>query len=170
MTVFADLLEQFAVSAETNDGGTFASLFTPDAAYDDYFFGAHVGRPAIAAMLARFHEGGAQFRWEFHEPLSDGRIGYARYRFGYVSKMPESAGKPIMFEGMCRLLLRDGLIEHYAEVFDRGVAFVQLGFAAGRVARLLEKYAAVQNAAPEFRELADLRALPGQREASTRTV
>ena len=151
MTNFADLLVKFSVCAASNDGDTLAKLFTPDGIYDDYLFGAHGGRPAIAAMLARFHEGGTQFRWKFHEPLSDGRIGYARYRFSYLSKVAESAGKPIMFEGMCRMLLRDGLIEHYAEVFDRGAAFVQLGFPAGKVVRLLEKYAAAQNVAPDFR-------------------
>ncbi len=151
MTNFADLLVKFSACAASNDGDTLAKLFTPDGIYDDYFFGAHGGRPAIAAMLARFHEGGTQFRWEFREPLSDGRIGYARYRFSYLSKLAESAGKPIIFEGMCRMLLRDGLIEHYAEVFDRGVAFVQLGFPAAKVVRLLEKYADAQNAAPDFR-------------------
>lgn len=150
MTNFSDLLVRFSANAQTNDGGALANLFTPDGAYDDYFFGAHHGRAAIAAMLARFHEGGEQFCWEFHEPVSDGRTGYARYRFSYLSKVAESAGKPIMFEGMCRMLLLDGLIEHYAEVFDRGAAFVQLGFPAGKVARLLEKYAVAQNATPEF--------------------
>ena len=116
MKTLATLLDTFADCAQSNDGARLTGLFTPDGIYDDYFFGAHTGRPAIAAMLARFHEGGTQFRWEFHEPLSDGRIGYARYRFSYLSKLAESAGKPIMFEGMCRMLLRDGLIEHYAEV------------------------------------------------------
>ena len=62
--------------------------------------------------------------------------------------MPESAGRPIAFEGISRLHLCEGQIEHYAESFDRGVAFVQLGFAPGKVARLLEKYAAAQNAQP----------------------
>ena len=158
MTAFTTLLHTFSVCAQDNDGARLAGLFTPDGTYDGYFFGPHSGRPAIAAMLARFHEGGAQYRWEFHEPLSDGRIGYARYRFSYLSKVAESAGTPVMFEGMCRLRLRDGLIEHYAEVFDRGVAFVQLGFPAGKVARLLEKYADAQNATPEF--LAHLERLP----------
>lgn len=148
---FAELLKTFAMCVEANDGEGFAALFTPDATYEDYFFGAHRGRKAIIAMLARFHEGGEHYRWEFHEPVSDARIGYARYRFSYRSKVPESAGKPIAFEGISRLLLRDGLIEHYAEAFDRGVAFVQLGFAAGKVARLLEKYAGAQNATPQFR-------------------
>ena len=150
MTAFTDLLDTFANRAQANAGEAFAALFAVDGIYDDCFFGAHSGRPAIAAMLSRFHEGGEHYRWEFHEPLSDGRIGYARYRFSYRSKVAESLGKPIAFEGICRLLLDDGLIEHYAEAFDRGVAFVQLGFAAPKVARLLEKYAAAQNATPGF--------------------
>jgi hypothetical protein len=150
-TAFTDVLGTFAKCVEANDGAGFAALFTPDATYDDYFFGAHRGRKAIIAMLERFHEGGENYRWEFHEPLSDARIGYARYRFSYRSKVPGSAGKPIAFEGISRLLFKDGLIAHYAEAFDRGVAFVQLGFPAGKVARLLEKYAGAQNATPEFR-------------------
>ena len=150
MIAFTDLLETFAAHAEANAGAAFAALFAMDGTYDDYFFGAHSGRPAIAAMLNRFHEGGENYRWEFHEPLSDGRIGYARYRFSYRSKVAESLGKPIAFEGICRLLLKDGQIEHYAEAFDRGVAFVQLGFPAPKVARLLEKYVAAQNATPGF--------------------
>ncbi len=150
MSVFTDLLDTFASHAQANNGEGFAALFTADGVYDDYFFGAHSLRPAIAAMLGRFHQGGSDYRWEFHEPLSDGRIGYARYRFSYRSKIAESLGRPIAFEGIARFLLKDGLIEHYAESFDRGVAFVQLGFPAPKVARLLEKYAAAQNATPGF--------------------
>ena len=35
-----------------------------------------------------------------------------------------------------------GLIAHYSEAFDRGVALVQLGFPAERIRRILEKAAA----------------------------
>jgi hypothetical protein len=155
MTDFPELLGRFAGLVEGNDGAGFAALFAPDGVYEDYFWGAHRGRAAIAAMLGRFHQGGEQFRWEFSEPLGDGRIGYARYRFSYRSRVPESAGQPIVFEGMSRVLINEGLIEHYAEVFDRGVAFVQLGYAPGKVTRLLEKYAATQNAEPGFRAHVD---------------
>lgn len=148
--MFETLLEKFSASVAANDGAGLAALFTPEGTYDDYFFGVHRGRAEIAAMLARFHEGGELYRWEFHEPLSDARLGYARYRFSYRSKVPDSAGKPIVFEGMSVMHLRDGLIAKYAEVFDRGTAFVQLGFPAGKVARLLEKYSDAQNATPAF--------------------
>jgi hypothetical protein len=142
MDAFHQLLDDFSACAQSNDGDRLAALFAPEGTYDDYFFGPHSGCASIKAMLARFHEGGENFHWSFFEPVCDGRTGYARYRFSYLSKVPESRGKTVRFEGMSRFLLRDGLIEHYAEVFDRGVAFVQLGFAPGKVARLLEKYAA----------------------------
>jgi hypothetical protein len=151
MHVFNTLLQGFVAGVEANDGVAFGALFTPDGVYDDYFFGEHKGRAAIAAMLARFHEGGERYRWEFFEPLADARMAYARYRFSYVSKVPESAGRVIGFEGISRFLFEDGLIAHYAEVFDRGAAFVQLGFPAGKVARLLEKYTQAQAASPDWR-------------------
>jgi len=151
MNTFAALLETFSTCVAANDGEGLALLFTPEGTYDDYFFGPHRGRPAIAAMLGRFHEGGERFRWEFLDPLSDGSLGYARYRFSYRSKVAGSKGTPVAFEGISALHLQGGLIEHYGEVFDRGVAFAQLGFAPGKVARLLEKYAQAQNAQPGFR-------------------
>jgi hypothetical protein len=58
-----------------------------------------------------------------------------------VSREPESAGRTIVFEGTSRLRLRDGLIAHYAETFDRGSAFVQLGYETARVRKLLDRYA-----------------------------
>ena len=51
---FRDLLTAFAAAVETNDGEGLASLFTEDGTYEDGFFGAHTGRPAIAMMLQRF--------------------------------------------------------------------------------------------------------------------
>lgn len=150
MAAFKALLDKFTACVAANDGAGFSALFTQEGVYDDYFFGAHKGRAAIAEMLARFHEGGENYRWEFYEPLSDGQTAYARYRFSYRSKVPGSAGKPIVFEGISVMHLQDGLIAQYAEVFDRGTAFVQLGFPAGKVARLLEKYAAAQNSTPDF--------------------
>lgn len=140
MDTFRQLLDNFSARVQANDGRGLGHLFTADGIYDDYFFGPHQGRESIGAMLARFHEGGQNFIWDFREPLCDGRTGYARYDFSYDSRVEGSVGKRIRFEGMSRFLLKDGLIEHYAEVFDRGAAFVQLGFAPGKVARLLEKY------------------------------
>jgi hypothetical protein len=92
-------------------------------------------------MLDRFYDGGEAFVWEFLEPaFSDGN-GYARYCFSYRSREAESRGELIIFEGISRFRLQDGLIAHYTEVFDRGVAFSQLGYAPERIVKLLGRYA-----------------------------
>jgi hypothetical protein len=138
---FESILERFRAAAAARDCAGFAALFTPDGSYDDGFFGVHRGRNAIAAMLERFHVGGEDFVWQFVEPLGDERLGYARYCFSYRSKEPESAGQLIVFDGIARFRLQGGLIESYTEVFDRGVAFVQLGYAPERTVKLLGRYA-----------------------------
>ena len=146
---FRDLLTAFAAAVEANDGDGLASLFTEDGTYEDGFFGAHTGRPAIAMMLQRFHDTGRAYMWEFLDPLSDGSIGYARFRFSYASLLPEAAGRPVFFEGMSCFRFRDGLIAHYGEAFDRGIALVQLDFSAERIKHILARAATAQTRNPE---------------------
>ncbi len=121
MTDFPRLLERFAAAVEANDGAGLAALFTDDGVYEDGFYGAYAGPAAIAAMVAHFHKTGSSFRWDFFDPLSDGRSGYARYRFSYLSAMPGAEGKPVVFEGIGHFALRDGRVSRYSEVFDRGL-------------------------------------------------
>src|SRR5262249_24739202 len=148
---FPALLERFAAAVEANDGAGLAALFTADGVYEDGFFGAFRGAAAIMEMLAHFHSTGRNFRWEFFDPVSDGRSGNARFRFSYASAMPGAEGRAVVFEGMSHFVLRDARIAHYSESFDRGVALVQQGFASERIKRVLEKAAARQNEAPECR-------------------
>jgi hypothetical protein len=152
---FAALLTTFADAVQKNDGQRLAMLFMPDGVYEDGFFGAHVGRESIAAMLQRFHETGSSYFWEFMDPVSDGATGYARFRFSYASRLPESIGRAVLFEGISCLRFRGELISHYSEAFDRGVALAQLAFPAGRIKRILEKAAASQNQLPEARRHLD---------------
>ena len=157
---FPGLLGTFARAVETNDAAGLASLFTADGTYEDGFFGSHTGRNAIAAMLQRFHETGSSYCWEFIDPVSDGATGYARFRFSYASLLPESAGRPVLFEGISCFRFREDLIVRYSEAFDRGVALVQLDFPPARITRVLERTAAAQNRLPEARRHLD-RFLPG---------
>jgi SnoaL-like domain len=146
---FPELLSRFARAVAANDGATFSALFTEDGVYDDGFFGEYHGRKAIADMLQHFHDTGSNYRWDFFDPLSDGRTGYARYRFSYASGMPGAEGKPVVFEGISFFVFRDGLIARYAESFDRGMALVQQDFAPERIKKVLLKLAARQNAGAE---------------------
>ena len=97
---FAELLTIFADAVQANHGEDLAKLFTEDGVYEDGFFGVHTGRAAITSMLQRFHDTGSSYLWEFVDPVSDGVIGYARFRFSYTSRLPESIGRPVLFEGI----------------------------------------------------------------------
>lgn len=153
MSAFESMLARFSTAVATHDSQGLAGLFVEDGHYDDYFFGRHSGRAAIAQMLDHFYEGGEQFRWQFLEPLEQGGLGYARYVFSYRSTQPDSRGETIVFEGMARFRLRDdGLITEYAEVFDRGLAFAQLHYAPERIAKLLTRYANGMKDAPRVAE------------------
>jgi hypothetical protein len=149
---FSGLLARFAKAVAANDGAGFAALFTVDGVYDDGFFGEYQGREAIIKMLQHFHDTGSNYRWDFHDPLSNGSAGYARYRFSYASGMPGAEGKPVVFEGISFFQFRDGLIARYCEVFDRGIALAQQDFAADRIKKVLIKLAARQNAGAGAKE------------------
>ena len=152
MLDFPSLLQRFAAAVVANDGAALAALFSEDGVYEDGFFGVHKGHADIARMLARFHETGSDYRWDFFDPLTDGRIGYARWRFSYASKMPGAEGKPVVFEGMSLFAFRDERIVRYSEAFDRGVALVQQDFPAERLRKILVKSAQAQNATPACQE------------------
>lgn len=142
------LLARFAAAVHANDGPGLAALFTTDGVYDDGFFGPHRGREAIAAMLARFHQGGRDYWWEFLEPVRQGATIYAHWRFSYASLLPGLEGRPVLFEGMSQFRLEGERIALYREIFDRGLALSQLGFAPERIARISRRAAEAQNAKP----------------------
>jgi hypothetical protein len=62
--------------------------------------------------------------------VSDGAIAYARFRFSYPSRLPEGMGRPVLFEGISCFRFRGELIARYSQVFDLGVALIQLTFSA----------------------------------------
>jgi len=84
---FETILKRFAAAVGAHDSPGLAALFTADGCYDDYFFGAHHGREAIAAMLDRFHEGGESFFWQFEEPVRSADLAYAERQFSLLGPL-----------------------------------------------------------------------------------
>ncbi|MBV9828783.1 MAG: nuclear transport factor 2 family protein [Alphaproteobacteria bacterium] len=158
---FPNILTAFAAAVCANDGTALGALFTPEGTYADEFFGCYTGRPAIAEMLQRFHDTGRDYRWDFIDPVRDGDLAYARFRFSFASRVAGCEGKPVMFEGISQFRLVGNLIERYSEAFDRGVALAQLDFPAERIKRVVEKAAIAQNASPAARAHLDRFATPG---------
>jgi hypothetical protein len=148
---FSELVSRFAAAAAAGDGDGLADLFTPDGTYDDYFFGPSTGREAIKKMLVLFSDGGRNFRWEFHDAVRVGSIGYASYRFSFDATRPEAEGARVVFDGIGRFDLEGDRIGRYSEVFDRGMALAQQAYEGERLRKIGLRYAAALKARPEWR-------------------
>jgi ketosteroid isomerase-like protein len=136
------LLNRMTKAAEAKDGKGFAACFTPDGVYRDYIYGDHTGREQIADMLENyFHRDATDYRWQFFEPVCDGRLGYAWSLSSFTSTIPEFAGNKIVIDGASRFRLKDGLIEEYWESVNGGVAMAQLGVQPERIAKVLRRWA-----------------------------
>jgi hypothetical protein len=139
---FSALLNAFARAIERRDGDRLADLFTPEGVYDDYFFGpSKPGRVGICETVDHFYAGGTNYRWEFFCPLASDELGYASYRFSYDSTLPEASDAGVIFDGMSRFELNGGRVRRYSEVFDRGMALAQVGFAPERLKKIGLRYA-----------------------------
>jgi ketosteroid isomerase-like protein len=145
------MLRTFCDSVERRDGAAFAALFTDDGVYHDAFYGAFEGRAKIAEMIDDwFYRTAEDFRWDMHDPVSDGKTLYARYTFSYRSKLPEAKGGRAMFEGVATMTLRDGLIAEYHEVANTATGFVDMNFAPERIVKIVAKQGAALKARPEM--------------------
>jgi ketosteroid isomerase-like protein len=144
------LLDAFCAAVEAGDGARFAALFTEDGVYHDVFYGEFAGRERIAAMIEQwFHRDATEFRWDMHDPVTDGTTLYARYVFSFRSKLPEAAGRRAVFEGVSILRLRSGLIAEYREVANPAPGLVDLGFAPERLTKLMAREGRELKARPE---------------------
>ncbi|MBR1088886.1 nuclear transport factor 2 family protein [Bradyrhizobium manausense] len=145
------MLRAFCDAVEQRNGRAFAGLFTEDGIYHDVFYGAFEGRERIAAMVDDwFYRTATDFRWDMHDPVTDGTTLYARYTFSYTSTLPEANGARAMFEGVAIMTLRDGKIVSYREVANTAPAFVDLKFAPERIAKIVGKQGAELKARPEM--------------------
>jgi ketosteroid isomerase-like protein len=150
------MLRVFCDAVEQRNGAAFADLFTEDGVYHDVFYGAFAGRAKIAGMIDDwFYRAATDFRWDIHEPVSDGETLYARYTFSYRSLLPEAKGARAMFEGVAVMKLRDGKIAEYHEVANTATGFVDMNFAPERMAKIFARQAAALKARPEMKRHLD---------------
>jgi len=145
------MLRAFCDAVEQRNGKAFSELFTEDGVYHDVFYGAFAGRAKIAEMIDDwFYRTATDFRWDMHDPVSDGRTLYARYTFSYRSTLPEAKGARVMFEGVAIMALRGGKIAEYHEVANTAPGFVDMNFAPERIVKIVAKQGAALKARPEM--------------------
>lgn len=139
---FEALLKRMTAAICAGDGTGAAACFVPDGVYHDGFYGEFAGREAIARMVTDFfHRDARDFEWRVVDAVCDGRLGYARYEFSYVSRIPGSEGRRVGFAGISCCELSGGLIRRYGEVFERAPVLARLGFADERILRAVKRWA-----------------------------
>ncbi len=139
---FASLIRRLGAAICAGDAEGAAACFTPGGIYHDGFYGAFTGRSEIARMVRElFHRDARDFTWIFSGAVSDGRTGYARYEFSYVSKMAGREGRRVRFSGVSCCELEGDLIWRYGEIFERAPVLAQLGFADARILKSVKRWA-----------------------------
>lgn len=137
---FQNVLAEFTNAVETGNGNALAQLFCESGCYEDGFYGSFSGRTEIKRMLEEhFWAHANEFEWHMSDPVIFDQIGYASYRFSYISKLPDAKAKEVEFQGIAKFEFEGTEIQRYSEIFNTGVALVQLGFEPGRIVRHLEK-------------------------------
>ena len=139
---FETLLARMTSAICRGDADAAAACFTPEGLYHDGFYGEFRGRAEIARMVREFFCRDARdFDWKVSGAVCDGRIGYARYEFSYVSKIPASEGRQVGFSGISCCELEGGLIRRYGEVFERAPVLAKLGFSGERILKSVKRWA-----------------------------
>lgn len=139
------IVAAFANAACAGDGRALGALFAEDGVYHDGFYGEFRGRRAIADMLENmFHRDAKDFFWNFELPVFARDQAFARFHFGYTTKIPGFEGRKVEFDGIGHFRFKDGLIAQYSEVWDLGVAMTQIGFPDQRILKALKKRVAAR--------------------------
>ena len=87
--MFETLTKNFTKYVCQNDGESLANLFSKDGCYHDYIYGNFRGRKNIQIMLSNyFHRDGEDFFWEMYDHALENNLGYVKYRFSFISKIP----------------------------------------------------------------------------------
>ena len=146
---FEQRIKEMVAAVERGDAKGVAACFTPDGIHHDVFYGDFQG-DGIADMIANyFYRDASDFRWDIHDAVEQGCIGYARYVFSYLPKTDGAAPGRTIFEGTAICRMRDGLISDYNEIANAAVGLHGMGIAPERLAKLVAKQGAELKAREE---------------------
>ena len=150
---FEELVKTFGAAVEAGNGAALAELFTLDGVYHDMFYGAFEGRAAIKEMVEGvFHRDAKDFRWDFLDPVSNGKVGYAHWLFSYTGTTRYTDGVRVVFDGVGLFFLEDGLIARYEDVANSVVPLKQMHVPQAAIDRQIEKWQSWLKVRPGYAE------------------
>jgi len=137
---FYELITKLTQSVCQGNSRAVADCFCDDGIYDDVFYGEFRGRKNIEDLIDNyFYRDATDFRWDIHDPVSNGVTGYCRYIFSYKSKIKGYPETRTFFEGVAIATLNKGLISVYREVANTLPALERLGFSETHLSKLAAK-------------------------------
>ena len=138
---FVTLTEKFTNYICKNDAKNLANLFTYDGVYNDYIYGCFKGRKNIQSLITEyFHRDGENYFWEMYDLVYKDNLGYAKYHFGFSSKLKDFSGKKVVIPGIGFFKLNNGLIKEYSESVNGGLAMIQLGLSNIKMEKVFLKW------------------------------
>lgn len=139
--MFETLTKNFTKYVCQNDSENLSNLFSKDGCYHDYIYGNFKGRKHISKMLSDyFHRDGENFFWEMYDHALENNLGYVKYRFSFISKIPDYKGRKVIIPGISCFEFKDSLIKNYSEAVNGGLAMVQLGVNPLRMEKVFLKW------------------------------
>ena len=126
--MFETLTNNFTKYVCQNDGKDLSNLFSKYGYYHDYIYGNFEGRKHISKMLSDyFHRDGENFFCEMYYHTLENNLGYVKFRFSFISKIPDYKGRKVVIPGIGCFEFEDSLIKNYSEAVNGVLAIVQLG-------------------------------------------
>jgi ketosteroid isomerase-like protein len=143
MTLMTDLAAQdiahrFAAAVGTRVVDRVLACFTPDAEYNDLFYGRFSGHAELRRMLERMFAEGDRHEWTMTRVVSAPTctIGEWHFAFTVSARVPRSSGRRLAFDGVSVFETRGGLCHAYREYFDRTAALRALGISLAAIDRI----------------------------------
>lgn len=142
---------RFARAFNTRDVEQLLGVFTPDAVYDDLFYGRFAGHAGLRELFVRMYSEGSHHEWAMTRVVEgDGlTIGEWRFEFTVSDAVAHGAGRTLRFPGVSVFETRGGRCHAYREYFDRTAALFAVGIRPGAVAGIVARRPSVQVSLPE---------------------
>ena len=139
---FEQRIKEMVAAVERGDAPGVAACFTPDGIYHDVFYGDFQGAGIVDMIDNYFYRDASDFRWDIHDAVKQGNLGYARYVFSYQPKTPGASPGRTIFEGTAICRMQGDLIADYREIANAAVGLHGMGFPPERLAKFIAKQGA----------------------------
>jgi ketosteroid isomerase-like protein len=141
-----DVAHRFATAFGTRVVDRVLECFTPDAVYNDLFYGRFTGQAELRGMFERMYAEGDHHEWTMTRVVSTPACTVGEWHFAFTvsARVPRSSGRRLAFAGVSVFETRAGRCHAYREYFDRTAALRALGISPAVIDRITARRPSVE--------------------------